>query len=480
MTVRMFCSRVGLLLMILFGSVGLNAQAAADDPLPPASAQLVISSFKATTDSKFITLYNATNMPINLGNVTLNYYTYDVTKDAASSPATYSVTNISGAHSLQLAGMLSPGGYYVVNDGLLTMCYQAAVDAASLSFSTTAGSLQVLDANAADGKTVATLPVVDDSIGWAKYTVSNIIGMQLLPASADAFLQRNQADNTWQSVAPTDSTDSCSLSQLIATPGTGTAVASDGTDDWQLPGSPDIPASIISLASTATVATTPKVPAADVGLAAPQITELLPNPMGTGTDNTNEFIELYNPNSRAFDLTGFVLQTGLTTKHSYTFTAGTSLPPKAFKAFYSADTGLSLSNTSGQADLADPFGKVISQTAPYGSAKDGQAWAFAKGTWYWTGKPTPAAANVVDQSTSIKTTSTKKAAAAVKGASVTTPLQGSGANTAATAADTDTTAPTHPYVLVALAALAVGYGVYEYRHDIANKFHQFRANRKAR
>ena len=81
------------------------------------------------------------------------------------------------------------------------------------------------------------------------------------------------------------------------------------------------PATIISTtevdatdpASALLAAHASQMPAADIGLSAPQISELLPNPAGTGNDATDEFIELYNPNDQPFDLSGFVLQTGLTT-----------------------------------------------------------------------------------------------------------------------------------------------------------------------
>ncbi len=131
------------------------------------------------------------------------------------------------------------------------------------------------------------------------------------------------------------------------------------------------------------------LPKADVGLKAPAITELLPNPDGTGTDKTDEFIELYNPNAKPFDLSGFSLQTGITRKHTYVFPKGSSLPPKSFKAFYSKTTALSLSNTTGQTRLLAPSGNSVSDAAEYEKAKDGIAWALAKGKWYWTTKPTP-------------------------------------------------------------------------------------------
>ncbi|MEJ0072577.1 MAG: lamin tail domain-containing protein [Candidatus Saccharibacteria bacterium] len=223
------------------------------------------------------------------------------------------------------------------------------------------------------------------------------------------------------------------------------------------------------------------LPVADVGLSAPQITELLPNPDGTGNDDTDEFIELYNPNTAEFHLVGFTLQTGSTTKHNYTFPDGTVLEPQSFTAFYSSDTGLSLSNTSGQADLLDPFGNLLGQTDAYGTAKDGQAWALASGVWYWTSQPTPNAANVVSQAAatakSSKSTTAGKSSSGVKGAS--TSSNSASSSGSSSASDTTAPAPIHPFILVAVGVLAVGYGVYEYRHDLANIIHRFRRHRTA-
>lgn len=122
------------------------------------------------------------------------------------------------------------------------------------------------------------------------------------------------------------------------------------------------------------------------------------------------------------------------------------------------------------------------QTDIYGGAKDGLAWALAKGSWYWTAKTTPNSPNVINQTATatktIKTTSAQSAAAAVKGAATSkSPLQ-KGMTASASAAVAP--APIHAGVLAAVAALAVGYGVYEYRHDLANHFHQFRQHRAAR
>ncbi|HEU5005258.1 MAG TPA: lamin tail domain-containing protein [Candidatus Saccharimonadales bacterium] len=212
------------------------------------------------------------------------------------------------------------------------------------------------------------------------------------------------------------------------------------------------------------------LPAADIGLKAPQISELLPNPSGSGTDDTDEFIELYNPNDTAFDLSGFALETGLTTKHKYSFEDSTLLPAKSFTAFYSADTGLTLSNTSSQAILLDPLGTTISQSDAYSSAKDGMSWALANGKWYWTNAPTPGATNVVNQASPDSSKANKSSAPTVKGLST-------GSSNSAPNSFSNTTivsTPIHAWTLAGVGAAALLYAGYEYRNDLANNLYRVR------
>jgi hypothetical protein len=213
--------------------------------------------------------------------------------------------------------------------------------------------------------------------------------------------------------------------------------------------------------------------------------ELLPNPASPKTDANDEFIELYNPNSRAFDLSGFILETGSTTsalRHRYTFPAGTSLPPKSFKAFYSSTTKLNMSNSGGQVWLLDPFGNLVSKSDPYGTAKDDQAWALANGTWYFTVSPSPDKANVVKEPASSSKSSSQKTAtvngkpvAAVKGAATS-----ASGNIADSSGDVAQTTPVHLWTLAAVIAAALIYGAYEYRHDLGNKLYQLRKYRETR
>lgn len=247
--------------------------------------------------------------------------------------------------------------------------------------------------------------------------------------------------------------------------------------------------------SSASSTASPTIPAADVGLTAPQITELLPNPGSPKTDSSDEFIELYNSNAVPFDLSGFKLEVGLTTKHYFTFVAGTKLPARTSVAFYSADTGLSMSNSGGEVWLLDPYGNILGQSDEYGTAKDDQAWALANGKWYWTTTPTPNAANVVTaastaakKKSSSSSSSTKSKSASSKATKATaakaTKSKSTATKTAAsTMADTSEVAsnsPIHPVVLAVAAGFALLYGGYEYRRDLANKYYQFRRYRAAR
>lgn len=474
---RMNILRVGISSMMTATLIAINfTQVTWADS---SGSQPVLSEFKVTTnDGQFFTIYNpSATESINLNSYELEYFNnYDVSKATSSK-------------LIPLGGTLAPQASFMLSDGAVTICYQLTVDAVSLGFSTTSGFVELLQIPSGGAPGTLVMPNVVDYVGWSKSTSKGVDTVNIFPASQTTAIasgtsvtwlrtQLGQGNGMggWQAVQP-DPTNICSLQTIVPANSSGSpqtvGVTANQLGIGQAP-----PATIISLASSTSGVSAPSLPSGDVGLNAPQLTELLPNPTGTGNDATDEFIELYNPNQTAFDLSGFMLQTGVTTKHTYVFPAGTSMGLQSFTAFYSSVTGLSLSNTSGQATLLDPFGNVLSRTDTYGTAKDGQAWALANGKWYFTSQPTPSAANVVKQITTASKTSSKKtsskANSAVKGASTT-------AGTAGTnGAETATHVATHPYVLAAAGALAVGYGVYEYRTDIANRYHQFRADRTDR
>lgn len=360
-------------------------------------------------------------------------------------------------------------------------CDAIYTDKLSFSMSNTAGTLELRKLSVVNSQTVSFTTA--DSVHWRNPSSSSPISSQddinlddEPTGVTNPVWYRDPADlaGAWQ----VGELDGCSLSIAATTVGGG---GGSTTIIWpQASASP--PATIISLAGTGgTVA--PFIPVSDKGLLAPQLSEILPNPTSPKTDAKDEFIELYNPNQRAFDLSGFILESGSTTSsrhHRYTFPAGTQLPPNSFKAFYSSMTHLSLSNSGGQVWLLDPFENLVNKTEAYATAKDGQAWVLANGVWYWTLAPTPDKANLVNEPAG-KAAKGKKTATvngkpvtAVKGAAAT-----AGGVTGSLAEATEPT-PVHPWTLAAVAAIALLYGAYEYRHDLGNKLYQFRKHLAAR
>ncbi|PID30324.1 hypothetical protein CSA80_02780 [Candidatus Saccharibacteria bacterium] len=226
----------------------------------------------------------------------------------------------------------------------------------------------------------------------------------------------------------------------------------------------------------------------NTGLAPPLITELLPNPAGTGTDSTDEYIELYNSNDTPFYLAGFTLQTGLAAKHSYIFPPGVNIPPKQFHTFYASQTKASMSNNGGQVVLLDKAGTVVARSDPYESAPDGRSWALANGAWYWTTKSTPGTTNVIAQPAKLAATGSKKVVKSAKTKKAKTrkakakkTKEKSQKSTAKTAASTAYRADTppkptavHPLALALVVSCALGYGAYVYRKDVANAIHKLR------
>lgn len=287
---------------------------------------------------------------------------------------------------------------------------------------------------------------------------------------------------SWQAVQ-TDPTGGCGL--VVANSAALPAPQPIASGLNQLLPSSEPPATIVSLpALSNNEPTTPGLPAADIGLMAPQITELLPNPLGTSNDSTDEYIELYNANDSPFDLTGFALQSGLTTLHSYLFPHGLSLQPHSFTTFYATQTKLTLSNSGSQVKLIDPLGNSITASDPYSTALDGQAWAFANGVWYWSTQPTPSAANIITQPTAklppgskaSSTAAKAKRSGSTKSATNAKKLKTVVPKTKSAAVTKPAAVPIHPWVLALAGGLALLYGVYEYRNDLANHLRKLGTN----
>ena len=383
------------------------------------------------------------------------------------------------------SGVLGNGQTILLSANGGNTCGATVTAKLSLSLTDSGGFLEVVQASLIGGLLVQT---AGDAVSWSS-GVNSAVGMITnVPSSTSApsgayYRYQNTsagAPYLWQ-LADVDSINTCQLNVTVS------GVSTPGPSGLLVGSAP--PATIVSLSDGSQTSGSSLLPPADVGLAAPQINELFPNPAEPQTDSEDEFIELYNSNDVAFDLTGFKLQTGTTTLHNYTFTAGTSLAPKSFTAFYSIDTNLSLGNSGGQARLLDPAGNVISQSDVYAKAPDGQSWALANGNWYFTTTPTVSGANVINQPLSVKTLSVGSATAATKKAATTasktiaTPkvkaASTSSSNSPGSSAIKNAS-PLHPLVLAGVGLGAVAYAAYEYRNDLQNRLYQFRRYRAAR
>jgi hypothetical protein len=455
--------------LVMFLSLGLTFSGLFGGDLIEAATngpQILITQVKVTSSNgQFITLYNNTNNVIDLSTIQLQYFNnFDLLK--ATSGKLVSLTGKVPAH-----------GYFVVDDGPIQACYQMAVDSVSLGLSSTAGFVQV--AHFVGNTSPQVVSILDDYVGWSKTATT---GAQTLPSSTSAFLQRKAPDGSlnypnisipglgsWASVNQLDGSAPCDSASVGSIAGSGNFLATSSTP---------IPFSTLA----GPVVSKLDIPDDDAGLAAPQISEVLPNPASPKTDASDEFIELYNANDQAFDLSGFGLQVGTTTVHKYTFPDGTLIEPHQFTAFYSSDTNLSLSNSDGQVKFLDPGGSVLGQTDEYTDAKDNYAWVNADGLWQWTTTPTPGATNqisvpaIATGSSETKSSSPKKSSktARSKTSAVTPSSSGnlpSGGNQVS---------KLHPAILAGIGSLALVYALYEYRHDLANQFYKLRRYRATR
>lgn len=375
--------------------------------------------------------------------------------------------NVSSSQQQLPAVPLLAGQTLLLSANPAETCGASVAGKLSVSLGDTGGFLQIDQMGlSSDGRVVQT---PGDFTSWSSGANGVLQNIPSNTKDPRALFYRffNGVSYAWQQ-ADTNA-NSCQLTMVVAGgPGSSSAV----TPLTLAATSP--PATILGAVSNSTGSSAASLPAADIGLLAPQISELLPNPMGTGNDATAEFIELYNPNAQPFDLTGFTLQTGLTTAHSYIFPPGTTLEASSFHAFYASVTKLTLSNTTSQAVLLDPFGKVLSQTDTYTNAKDGLAWAMANSKWYWTLQVTPNVANIIQQPATTTKTANKTSSpkTAVKGISTNTP---NGNGTTSTAAVASSSGIIHWWVLALVATLALLYGAYEYRRDLGNRLYRLGA-----
>lgn len=123
------------------------------------------------------------------------------------------------------------------------------------------------------------------------------------------------------------------------------------------------------------------------------ISELLPDPAKPQTDAEHEFVELYNPNDKPVELSGYVIQTGANLQYEYQI-ADIIIQPRGFQAFFAARTGLILPNSGGRVQLLAPNGTIAADLVRYENAPAGQSWSRIQNIFQWSDRLTPGKANL--------------------------------------------------------------------------------------
>lgn len=446
--VRFRIGVVGLVFITVLAAVSFFAPTTmAEEP----KNTLEFTKFKIVTGSQFFEIKNTGEEEMSLNGIQLVYYN------------NYNVDSASSSKMISLSGLLQPGEYYLVNDSNIKLCYRTMVASASLGFSTTSGMVQLI-AFKQDTIGGPFVSEVLDSVAWSRAVAASPVHVLPPTSEPNAFMQKTPEG--WQKYQ-VNPDNPCEYLQYFT-------VEPEDEDFYFLTGDMP-PVTRMAYIEPGSVKVN-----RNVGKKAPIINELLPNTAPPQVDAEDEFVEIYNPNDATFDLSGFKLAFGSNNPRKYTFPEGTVMQPGEFKVFRSGGTSISLSNTRAQVWLLDPNEKIIDQTEPYSSAKDGQAWALdsTTGKWVWSMRATPGEANILMSvpDKNAKSTTT----AAILGISD----SGSGSDSgtgggSATATLADKT-PIHPAVLAVVGLAAVAYAGYEYRQDIANKLFQFRQYRERR
>ncbi len=119
------------------------------------------------------------------------------------------------------------------------------------------------------------------------------------------------------------------------------------------------------------------------------INEIFPNPKGN--DSKSEWIELYNKEKLAVDLTNWKLSNQ---SKSYKIKKNTIIKPNGYLLFKREKTKIALNNNSDTIKLFDSVGNLINKVN-YNKAFEDKSYAFSNNGWHWTTLITPNKKNII-------------------------------------------------------------------------------------
>lgn len=443
---------LGMYLIALAGLVAPPARAANDAPTILISEIQVAD--KASASNEFVELYNASDAPVALDGLMLEYRSS--TSSAGSDCAagwTKKATlpqNTIAPHSFYL---LAPTGY-LKPDAVLTSGFASA------------GTIRLRN----------TAAELIDAVAWGK-SACGLGDPSAAPPAGGSIERRPGADKpTAGNAYDTNDNATDFLVRAVSEPQSA-AAAPETPDTTYVP--------ILSAPGLGGVAANEVV--------AFEMNEFLPDPAAPASDATGEYIEFFNPSAEPATLKGYVVKTGsaLGTKHTL---PDVIVPGGGYAAVYSAVSKIALSNSGSSAALFAPDGTQVGPTVTWGKAKTGEAWARFDDTWAWTAEPTPVAANEL-----VVPTSATAAAAAKAKASTSASVKKASAKTTTTSKTKTATekakakagqaqaalasagsSPGGRWLLFTLAGLTIAYIIYEFRFDLQNFLRRFGRHRQPR
>ncbi len=222
----------------------------------------------------------------------------------------------------------------------------------------------------------------------------------------------NNTEDTVRLLTP-DGVEVDSYSYAQTQPDEAYSRTADDSNQWARtyppsPGAPNLPPVWTATpTATQTPSTTPTASLTPTATPASypagiSLNEFMPNPEsdwnndGILGDDNDEYIELFNANDFAVDLSGWVIDDIDAGSSPYTLPAGTWLPARSYLALWRRDSNVALNNSGGDTvRLLRPDGVVV-ESHSYSSAPADGAYSktMAGGdTWTTTYPPSPGAPN---------------------------------------------------------------------------------------
>lgn len=122
------------------------------------------------------------------------------------------------------------------------------------------------------------------------------------------------------------------------------------------------------------------------------INEILPNP--DGADETEEWLELYNSNDTAVDLSGWIVKDSAGSITTFAIPQNTKIMRNGFKTFTRPETRIMLNNDEDGLELLTPDNKIVDFVA-YSKAPLGQSYSRVLEKWSWSTTLTPGTVNII-------------------------------------------------------------------------------------